>query len=57
MQEILLEKFNISSYLTRSQHSDPNRGYILKIPQRDIDKVIALIKDYIYPSLLYKIGL
>jgi len=57
MQEILLEKFNISSYLTRGKHSDQNRGYIIKIPKRDLDKVRALTKDYIYPSLLYKIGL
>ena len=59
MQEILLEKSNISSYLTRGRgkHSDPNRGYIIKIPKRDLDKVRALTKDYIYPSLLYKIGL
>jgi hypothetical protein len=57
MQEILLEKFNIFSYLTRSRHSDSNRGYIIKIPQRDMDKVRALNKDYIYPYLLFKIGL
>jgi hypothetical protein len=57
MQEILLEKFNVSSYLTRGKHYDPNRGYIIKVPKRDLDKVRALTKDYIYPSLLYKLGL
>lgn len=31
MQEILLEKFIISSYLTRGKHYDPNRGYIIKV--------------------------
>ncbi len=31
MQEIFLEKFNISSYLTRGKHYDPNRGYIIKV--------------------------
>ena len=57
MQEILLEKFNVSSYLTRGKHSDPNRGYIIKVPKRDLDKMRALTKDCIYPSLLYKLEL
>jgi hypothetical protein len=52
MQEILLEKFNKFNDLTRGKHSDPNRGYIIKVPKRDLDKVRALTKFYNYPSLL-----
>ena len=37
MQEIFLEKFNISSYLTRGKHYDPNRGYIIKLLKRGLD--------------------
>lgn len=51
MQEIFLEKFNISCYLTRGKHYDPNRGYIIKILKRGLDKMRALSKDYTYPSL------
>jgi len=39
MQEILLEKFNISSYLPEVNIKTQNRGYIIKIPNRDLNKV------------------
>lgn len=57
IQSILLSKFNISSYLVKTPHSDENRGYVLKIPARDVSKVRALVSDLIYPTLKYKIGL
>ena len=38
LQSILLEKYNISSYLKPSANSDPNRGYIIRIPTRDVQK-------------------
>lgn len=57
IQSILLSKFNISSYLIKISHSDKDRGYILKIPNKDIIKVRTLVSDHIYPTLKYKIGL
>lgn len=57
IQSILLYKFNISYYLIKTPHSDKDRGYILKIPHKDIIKVRTLLSDHIYPTLKYKIGL
>ena len=57
IQSILLSKFEISSYLVKTPHSDKDRGYILKIPARNVSKVRELISDHIYPTLKYKIGL
>jgi hypothetical protein len=57
IQSILLSKFNISSSLIKTPHSDKDRGYILKIPAKDVSKVRALVSDHIYPTLKYKIGL
>ena len=57
IQTILLSKFDISSYLVKTPHSDKDRGYILKIPARNINKVRELVSDHIYPTLKYKIGL
>ena len=57
IQSILLSKFYISSYLVKTPHSDKDRGYILKIPARNINKVRELVSDHIYPTLKYKIGL
>lgn len=57
IQSIILSKFNISSYLVKTLHSNKDRGYILKIPARDVSKVQALVSNHIYPSLKYKIGL
>ena len=57
IQSILLSKFDISSYLVKTPHSDKDRGYVLKIPARDVGKVRALVSDHIYPTLKYKIGL
>ena len=57
IQSILLSKYNISSYLVRSPHSDKERGYVLKIPTMDVGKVRTLVSYHIYPTLKYKIGL
>lgn len=57
IQSILLSKYDISSYLVKTSHSDKDRGYVLKIPSRDVPKVRALVSDHIYPTLKYKIGL
>ena len=57
IQSILLSNFDISSYLVKNPHSDKERGYVLKIPNRDVGKVITLVSDHIYPTLKYKIGL
>ena len=57
IQTILLSKYDLSSYLVKTPHSDKDRGYILKIPARNINKVRELVSDHIYPTLKYKIGL
>ena len=57
IQSILLSKFEIYSYLVKTPHSDKDRGYILKIPARNVNKVRELVSDHIYPTLKYKIGL
>ena len=57
IQSILLSKYDLSSYLVKTPHSDKDRGYILKIPARNINKVRELVSDHIYPTLKYKIGL
>lgn len=57
IQSIFLSKFDISSYLIKTTHSDPERGYIIKTPGRDVWKVRTLVSSHIYPSLKYKIGL
>lgn len=56
IRSILLNKFEISSYTVKTAHSDKERGYILKIPAKDVYKVKALVSDHIYSSLKYKIG-
>jgi LAGLIDADG DNA endonuclease family len=57
IQSILLSNFYISSYLVKTPHSDKDRGYVLKIPAKDVGKVRALVSSHIYPTLKYKIGL
>ena len=57
IQSILLSKYDLSSYLVKTPNSDKDRGYILKIPARNINKVRELVSDHIYPTLKYKIGL
>lgn len=57
LQSILLTKFNISSYLVQISNSDPNRGYIIKIPNKEVYKVRELISCFVYPTLQYKLGL
>lgn len=55
MQSILLIKFNISSYLVRASHSDPNRGFV--IPYKEVYKVRELISSFVFPTLKYKLGI
>lgn len=56
LQSILLSKFNISSYLVKTPHSEIDRGYIIKIPAREMTKVRELVSEFVYPSLKYKLG-
>jgi glutathione synthase/RimK-type ligase-like ATP-grasp enzyme len=39
IQSIFLKNFNISSYLVQEFISDTNRGYIIKIPNKEVYKV------------------
>ena len=57
IKSILLSKFNIDSYLVRTSNKNTLRGFIIKIPRREVEKVRDLTKQYIYPSLQYKLGL
>jgi LAGLIDADG DNA endonuclease family len=57
LQLILLSKFNISSYIVRTTHSDNNRGFILKIPNKEIEKVRELVSPFVFTSLKYKLGI
>ena len=57
LQSILLEKYNISSYLKPSANSDPNRGYIIRIPKKEVQKVQTMCLRYMCPSLYYKLGI
>lgn len=57
IQKMLSSKFDIESYNIRHNNSDPERGYVVNIPRRDVDKVCEFTKAYIYPSLQYKLGL
>ena len=59
LQSILLIKFNINSYLVKTTNSAHliNRGYIIKIPHKEVYKVRELLLPYIYPTLQYKLGL
>lgn len=57
IQSILLSKFDIYSYLVKTPHSDKDRGNVLKIPAKNVGKIIALVSSNIYPTLKYKIGL
>ena len=43
IQSILLSKFNISSYLIKTPYSHKDRGYIIKIPSKEIIKVRTLV--------------
>jgi len=36
IKAIILSKFNISFYLIKTSHSDIDRGYILKIPSKEV---------------------
>lgn len=56
IQAIILSKFNICSYNIRTLHSDMDRGYIIKIPSKEVYKVRELVSDFMYPTLNYKIG-
>nr|YP_010130233.1 LAGLIDADG endonuclease [Clavaria fumosa]QPZ51134.1 LAGLIDADG endonuclease [Clavaria fumosa] len=61
LQSILLSKFNLRSYLVKINlkiiPSNKDRGYIIKIPSKEIEKVRELVSKYIYPSLKYKLGM
>lgn len=57
IQFILASKFNIESSVIWVTKTNSLRGYIIKIPRREVVKVQNLTKEYIYPSLQYKIGL
>lgn len=57
IQKMLRSKFDIESYNVRQKNSVPERGYLIKIPRRDVEKVRELTKAHIYPSLQYKLGL
>jgi hypothetical protein len=53
----LLSKFNLSSYLVKTTHSESNRGYVIKIPHREIEKLRELVSSFVLPSLKYKLGI
>lgn len=57
LQSILLTQYGISSGLKRNKHSDPNRGYVIRIPARHLSTLRELCAPHMYPSLLYKLGL
>lgn len=57
LQSLLLLKFNISSYLVKGNHSKEDRGYIIKIPSKEKDKLRELVSSYVLPSLKYKLGI
>jgi len=55
IQAIILSKFNIFSYKIRTLQSDKDRGYIIKIPTKEVYKVRELVSGYMYPTLKYKL--
>ena len=59
MQSLLLLNFNINSYLVKVNHSFTleDRGYIIKIPSKEKDKLRELVSVYVLPSLKYKLGI
>jgi len=57
IQHIFLNKFNIESTNYKVKDNHPDRGYIIAIPRREVNKVRELTQKHIYPSLLYKLGL
>lgn len=56
LQSILFENYQITSYLQHSANSEPNRGYTIRIPRREVHKVQRLSLQYMCPSLYYKLG-
>ena len=57
LQSIILTKFHITSYLVQVSRSQPDRGYVIKIPNKDVPKVREIVAPLIYPTLQYKLGL
>lgn len=57
LQSILLKKFNLESYLVKTIPSNEERGYIIKIPSKEKEKVRVLVSSFILPSLKYKLGM
>ena len=55
IKAVLLSKFEISSYLVPTKKNS-DRGFILKIPARDVHKVRAVVSHLILPTLQYKLG-
>lgn len=56
LQKILFEKYNITSTLRFSPNSEINRGYIIRIPGKQVEQIYNLVSPFILPSLLYKLG-
>lgn len=57
LQGLLLANFGIITYLARQPNSDSNRGYIIRIPARHVTEIRNLCLPYMFPSLLYRLGL
>ena len=57
LQKILLEKYEIVSYLRFEKNSEYNRGYIIRIPGRYVLSLRKKLEPYILPSLKYKLGI
>lgn len=57
LQKILLEKYDIVSYLRYEKTSDPNRGCIIIIPGRYVLNLRKNLEPYIFPGLRYKLGI
>lgn len=57
LQGFLYQKYGLNSTRTKKQGMDPNRGYILYIPKKDLPLFISIVKPYMHPSMYYKLGL
>jgi hypothetical protein len=57
LQEILFSKYGIKSGLKKGQHTDPDRGYAIRISSTSVEAFRSICLPHMYPSMLYKLGL
>jgi len=55
--DLLINAFNNKLGLKVNKHIQNKNQYALYIPKKELLKIVILIKEFIHPTMIYKIGL